>query len=113
MLKIGDIVPLIFINAKTFLYLAFPLAAEMLRSRKRPAQQVAGVGGKRKRMANPAPMYTHQSNMHAKRDLSHGRHKPWSALGAWFMGPKAENGDAFQNLVKQTVDSQIKFRRHM
>ncbi|KAL9973863.1 hypothetical protein ACROYT_G020369 [Oculina patagonica] len=43
----------------------------------------------------------------------HGRHKPWAALGAWFMGPKAENGDVFHDLVTQTIDSQIKFRRHV
>lgn len=85
----------------------------MLQSRKRPAQQTAGATGKRKRMANPASMYAPQSNMFAKKDLSHGRHKPWSALGAWFMGPKAENGDIFQNLVSDTIDSQIKFRRHI
>lgn len=85
----------------------------MLRCRKRPAQQVAGAGGKRKRMAKPAAMYNHQNNMFTKRDLSHGRHKPWSALAAWFMGPKGENGDVFQSLVAQTIDSQIQFRRHM
>ena len=86
----------------------------MLQSRKRPLQQVAGAGGKRRRMANRATnMYFHQNNMFAAKDLSHGRHKPWSALGAWFMGPKAENGDLFQDLVTKTIDSHIKFRRHM
>ena len=66
-------------------------------------------------MANRAPnmYYKHQNNMFAAEDLSHGRHKPWSALRAWFMGPKAENGDLFQDLVTKTIDSHIKFRRHM
>lgn len=83
----------------------------MLQSRKRTAQRVAGAGGKRQRMAKPAPMYSHRRNMFSKSD--HGRHKPWAALGAWFMGPKAENGDVFHDLVTQTIDSQIKFRRHV
>ena len=83
----------------------------MLKSRKRTAQQVAGVGGKRRRIAKPAPMYRHRRNMLLKGDQS--RHKPWAALGAWFMGPKAENGDVFHDLVTQTIDSQIKFRRHV
>ena len=85
----------------------------MLQSRKRSAQRAAGAGGKlkRQRMAKPAPMYSHHRNMVAKQ--GHGRHKPWAALGAWFMGPKAENGDVFHDLVTQTIDSQIKFRRHV
>ena len=51
--------------------------------------------------------------MFAAEDLSNGRHKPWSAFGTWFMGPKAENGDLFQDLVTKTIESHIKFRRHM
>lgn len=83
----------------------------MLQCRKRTAPQVAGVGGKRQRIAKPAPMYSHRRNMFSKPD--HGRHKPWAALGAWFMGPKAENGDVFHDLVTQTINSQINFRRHV
>ena len=83
----------------------------MLQSRKRTAQRATGAGGKRQRMTKPAPMYSHCRNMFSKQD--HGRHKPWAALGAWFMGPKAENGDVFHDLVTQTIDSQIKFRRHV
>ena len=86
----------------------------MLQCRKRTAQQVAGAGGKRQRTAKPAAMYDHRRNMFSKRhDYSHGRHMPWAALGAWFMGPKAENGDVFQDLVTQAINSQRSFRHHL
>ena len=46
-------------------------------------------------------------------DGSRKHEKPWAALGAWFMGPKAENGNVFHELVTQTIESQINFRRHV
>ena len=40
-------------------------------------------------------------------------HKQWAALGAWFLGPKAENGDVFRDLLTRAVDSHIGFRRRL
>lgn len=59
-------------------------------------------------------MYSHHRNMRSKhQDGSRKHEKPWAALGAWFMGPKAENGNMFHELVTQTIESQINFRRHV
>ena len=59
-------------------------------------------------------MYSHHRNMRSKhQDGSRKHEKPWAALGAWFMGPKAENGNVFHELVTQTIESQINFRRHV
>lgn len=62
-------------------------------------------------MANRAPnVYFYQNNMFAAKDLSHGRHKPLLELGSWDL---RQSGDLFQDLVTKTIDSHIKFRRHM
>ena len=49
--------------------------------------------------------------MYTSRDFKGSVHKPWAAVGAWFLGPKAENGDLFGDLVKSSVDSHILFRK--
>ena len=76
----------------------------MFRRHKRPAEEVAVAGGKRPRLSK-APMYTPHRVSHAQ-----GKHKQWAALGAWFLGPKAENGDVFRDLLTQAVDKHVGFR---
>ena len=77
----------------------------MFRQQKRAARDISPAGGKRPRLSK-APMYSQHrlgSHVQDKRDQ-------WAALGAWFMGPKAENGDVFRNLLTQAVDKHIGFR---
>ena len=81
----------------------------MFSRRKRPAQQLGGSGGKRPRLSK-APMYTQQRKVFSKGDHVGDKHKQWAALGAWFLGPKAENGDVFRDLLTSAVDSHIGFR---
>ena len=38
-------------------------------------------------------------------------HNQWEALGAWFLGPKAENGEMFSKFVQQAIDGCVGFRR--
>ena len=38
------------------------------------------------------------------------RQKQWASLGAWFLGPKGENGEMFRELLTKAVDSHIGFR---
>ena len=37
----------------------------------------------------------------------------WEALGAWFLGPHAENGEVLQELVQRAVAGHCEFRRGM
>lgn len=37
-------------------------------------------------------------------------HEPWAEVGAWFIGPKGENGDMFRDLVMRAIDHHIEFR---
>ena len=77
--------------------------------RKRPAQQLATSVAKRPRLAK-APMYSHGRKVFSRGDHVVDKHKQWAALGAWFLGPKAENGDVFRDLLTRAVDSHIGFR---
>ena len=45
-------------------------------------------------------------------ELSDCNRKPWVAVGAWFLGPKAENADLFRHLILKAVDSQVNFRKN-
>ena len=76
----------------------------MFRRQKRTAEDVAAAGGKRPRLSK-APMYLPYRLGHAL-----DKHKQWAALGAWFVGPKAENGDVFRDLLTQAVDKHFGFR---
>ena len=48
--------------------------------------------------------------MYTSRDARSSVGKPWAALGAWFLGPKGENGGLFQRLVKSSIDAHLNFR---
>ena len=76
---------------------------------KKPAQQLTDAGARRPRLTK-APMYSYERIAVSRRHHVVDKHKQWAALGAWFLGPKAENGDVFQDLLTRAVDSHIGFR---
>ena len=76
----------------------------MFRRHKRTAEEIAVAGGKRPRLSK-APMYSPR----LRGDVQ-DKQKQWAALGAWFLGPKAENGDVFRDLLTQAVDKHVGFR---
>ena len=75
------------------------------------SQESAPVGSKKPRLSTTAPMYSQQRDVFDKGDHLDDTQKQWAALGAWFMGPKAENGEVFRELLSQAVDNHIGFRR--
>lgn len=75
------------------------------------SQEAAPVGGKTPRLSTTAPMYSQQREVFDRSDHLDDTQKQWAALGAWFMGPKAENGEVFRELLTQAVDNHIGFRR--
>jgi len=53
-------------------------------------------------------IYQHRRpNFDRKEDDS----KSWAKTGAWFLGPKADNGEVFQKLINDAVAKHIKFRQ--
>ncbi|KAJ7389686.1 hypothetical protein OS493_029578 [Desmophyllum pertusum] len=70
-----------------------------------------GVYRPRGLSAATAPMYSQQREVFSRGDHVQDTHKQWAALGAWFMGPKAENGEVFRDLLTQAIDTHIGFRR--
>ena len=80
--------------------------------RKRPAQQLTAAGAKRPRLVK-ALMYSQKREVFSRGGHVDDNHKQWAALGAWFLGPKAENGDVFRDLLTRAVDSHIGFRRRL
>lgn len=77
--------------------------------RKRPAAQLIASGAKRSRPSKSS-MYSHGRAVFCRGDHKADKHKQWAALGAWFLGPKAENGDVLRELLTQAVDAQVGFR---
>lgn len=77
--------------------------------RKRPAAQLIASGAKRPRPSKTS-MYSHGRAVFCRGDHKADKHKLWAALGAWFLGPKAENGDVLRDLLTQAVDAQTGFR---
>ena len=55
-------------------------------------------------------MYSQQREVFSREDHEVCRQKQWASLGAWFLGPKAENGEVFRELLTKAVDSHIRFR---
>lgn len=54
------------------------------------------------------PMYQHRRpNFDPHDDIS----KQWAKTGAWFLGPKADNGDTFKQFAIDAIDSHIQYRR--
>ena len=77
--------------------------------RKRPVRQLEAAGAKRPRLSK-ASMYSNGRAVFSRGKHVVDKHKQWAALGAWFLGPKAENGDVFRDLLTRAVDAQIGFR---
>lgn len=78
----------------------------MFRRHKRPVEESTDAGEKRARLSK-APMYSPYRLGRAQ-----DKHKQWAALGAWFLGPKAENGDVFRDLLTRAVDKHVGFRHN-
>ena len=57
-----------------------------------------------------APMYSQQREVFTRGDHAVDRQKQWASVGAWFLGPKAENGEVFRDLLTKAIDSHIGFR---
>ena len=55
-------------------------------------------------------MYSQNRRLFSKAQPGVDEQKKWAALGAWFLGPKAENGDVFKDLITKAVDSHIGYR---
>ena len=66
------------------------------------------VGGRKR----TAPMYNQRRSALSTKDLGSSEAEPWGAVGAWFIGPKGENGDVFRELILKAVDHQIRFREN-
>jgi hypothetical protein len=60
-------------------------------------------GGKGK-----TPMYQHRR---PNFDRLEDKRKPWAKTGAWFLGPKADNGDVFKGFVNKAIETHIKYRQ--
>ncbi|XP_068718076.1 uncharacterized protein [Montipora capricornis] len=78
--------------------------------RKRSAGYQLSTSGVRKPRLSKAPMYSQNRRLFSKTQPHVDEQKKWAALGAWFLGPKAENGDVFKDLITQAVDSHIGYR---
>ena len=78
-------------------------------NRKRPGYQLSTSGAKKPRLSK-ALMYSQSRRLYSRGREADQDHDRWAALGAWFLGPKAENGDLFKDLLAKAVDSQIGFR---
>ena len=64
-------------------------------------------GGKTK---GKSGMYNQRRPNFAPRDRAAAAHQPWAAVGSWFLGPRAENGDLFKKMATKAVQDQIAFR---
>ena len=82
----------------------------MFRRRRSPAREDdCNTETKRARLSK-APMYSQQREVFTRGDHVVDRQKQWASVGAWFLGPKAENGDVFRDLLTKAIDSHIGFR---
>ena len=68
------------------------------------------TSGAGKPRPSKALMYSQNRRLYSRGREADEDHDRWAALGVWFLGPKAENGDLFKDLLTKAVDSQIGFR---
>ena len=64
-------------------------------------------GGERKEKGK-AHMYTYRRSVFSKRTAEA---KPYAAVGAWFLGPKAENANIFTDLATKAFNAHLQFRK--
>lgn len=82
----------------------------MFRRRKRSTKEDEYSTEEKRARLSKAPMYSQQRKVFSRGDHVVDKEKQWATLGAWFLGPKAENGDVFRDLLTEAVDSHIGFR---
>ena len=56
-------------------------------------------------------MYHQRHTCFTRQEPQAGASQPWAAAGAWFLGPKAENGEVFRRLALLGIDGNIAYRR--
>ena len=78
-------------------------------NRKGPGYQLSTSGATKSRLSK-ALMYSQSRRLYSTEREAEEDYDHWPALGAWFLGPKAENGDLFKELLTKAVDSHIGFR---
>ena len=78
-------------------------------NRKGPGYDLSTSGAGKPRPSK-APMYSQNRRLYSRGCQPDEDRDRWAALGAWFLGPKAENGDLFKDLLTNAVDSHIGFR---
>ena len=72
----------------------------MFRRRRSPAREDdCNTETKRARLSK-APMHWQQREVFTRGDHVVDRQKQWESVGAWFLGPKAENGEVFRDLYE-------------
>ena len=76
----------------------------------RKARGSRGPDGKRPRLVK-APMFCHRRGIFSKKGELEDKLKPWAAVGTWFLGPKAENGDIFKDLMTEAIEAHFSFRQ--
>ena len=64
-------------------------------------------GGERKQKGK-AHMYMYRRSVFSKRTAEA---KPYAAVGAWFLGPKAENANIFTDLATKAFNAHLQFRK--
>ena len=64
-------------------------------------------GGETKQKGK-AHMYTYRRSVFSKRTAEA---KPYAAVGAWFLGPKAENANIFTDLATKAFNAHLQFRK--
>ena len=64
--------------------------------------------GERKQTGSKAHMYTYRRSVFSKRNAEA---KPYAAVGAWFLGPKAENAEIFTDLANKAFNAHLQFRK--
>ena len=58
-----------------------------------------------------AAMYSQRRACFSSRDPKDDPHRPWAAVGSWFLGPKAENYELFRQQAIKGIDGHIQFRK--
>ena len=64
--------------------------------------------GGEKKQKGKAHMYTYRRSVFSKRTAEA---KPYAAVGAWFLGPKAENANIFTDLATKAFNAHLQFRK--
>ena len=64
--------------------------------------------GEEKKQRGKARMFTYRQSAFSRRIAET---KPYAAVGAWFVGPKAENAHVFTDLATKAINSHFDFRK--